>query len=87
MIKKNENYSFKKMERYIIRSEDSASEPFNFSKYGYEFLIMFMKEFYKYRNILDYNSWIYIITTTYNNKPIVSTHNSDLICNFEITDQ
>ena len=74
------------MERYIIRSEESMSKPIELDMFSPELLILFMKEFYKFKDIIDYNSWIYIITTEYENKCIPILNGKQITYTYEIHD-
>lgn len=61
-------------ERYIIRSEDSMNKILDWGKIKntpacYNYAIPLIKELYKYKDEIDYNSWLYVVTTTYENTP------------------
>ena len=74
------------MERYIIRNEQARAYSINTNEFDAELCMLFMKEFYKYKDILDYNSWLYIITTTYYNKPHMTWYNENIYLDrYEVT--
>lgn len=59
------------MSRYIIRSEISTDAPYCVSVYNdlcYQDYISLMNELFKYKDEIDYNSWIYVVTSTHENK-------------------
>ena len=66
------------IERYIIRSEDTQSERINYNNYSAEILFMIMKELYKFKDEIGYNSWLYIITTDFENTPVRNPNNGNI---------
>lgn len=66
------------IERYIIRSEDTQSERINYKNYSAETLFMIMKELYKFKDEIGYNSWLYIITTDFENTPVRNSNNGNI---------
>lgn len=66
------------IERYIIRSEDTQSERINYKNYSAETLFMIMKELYKFKDEIGYNSWLYIITTDFENTPVRNSNNGKI---------
>lgn len=66
------------IERYIIRSEDTQSERINYKNYSAETLFMIMKELYKFKDEIGYNSWLYIITTDFENTPVRNPNNGNI---------
>lgn len=73
------------MERYIIRSEKSMSNPIELDIFPPFLLTLFMKEFYKFKDVIDYNSWVYIITTEYENEYIPKLNGKHIEYTYEIS--
>lgn len=68
------------MSRYIVRSKENTNKHISAQEISdtphpelfcpsmsYDETIMLMRELFKYRDDIDYNSYIYIITTTHKN--------------------
>lgn len=70
--------------RYIIRSENTQSDLTELNIYDADTLFMIMKELYKFKDEIGYNSWLYIITTNYENTPIWKTGNCNISFSYTV---
>lgn len=79
------------MIRYIIRSEETFQETRKYSyingpsmsTISYENIPQLIEELYQYKDIIDYNSWICIITETVDNQ-FITSYNLDNSYNLNI---
>jgi len=75
-------------QRYIIRNEKSSTTTLSFDE-SMDFVKDMMTELFDYRDEIGYNSWIYVITTTFTNsyKPTYNPNSKKMNPNYEIVNQ